>query len=943
MAEEPAAKRVRGGKPPATTFPYKLDGFQQESVDALEEGNSVMVAAHTSAGKTTVAIYAIAMALREKQRVIYTSPIKALSNQKYRELGEKFESVGLMTGDVTIRPEADCLVMTTEILRSMIYRGSEMLREVGCVIFDEVHYMRDKIRGVAWEETIILLPDKVQFVFLSATIPNSEEFGKWIEHIHPGKKCKCIYTDYRPTPLQHYIFPSGADGIYLVVDEKGDFKDETFQRAMTQVGGSGGGKGGGKGGKGKGKGKGKGDQSGALSKVVKLIMAKKLSPLIVFSFSKKECEQYAMNMARLDFTTDEEKELIEQVFTNAMDSLGEEDRQLPAVQQVLPILKRGIGFHHAGLLPILKETVELLFQEQLLKVLFSTETFAMGLNMPARTVIFTSVRKFDGQQQRWLTCGEYVQMSGRAGRRGLDKNGLAIAMIDEAVPPETIKEMTSGKADVLKSAFHLTYNMVLNVLRVEDIDPLYIMQRSFLQFQVDRNRPMLEEKSQDLAQKVAKLVVNDEDTVSAYFKTCAELKKYQEQIRAEITKPSNALRFLQTGRLLHIISGDNEYGWGVLAARREETKVDEKGVQFSDHVLDVFVDCMDDASQREADERAGAPSQRPRPCPPGKPGETPPGQLRVVSFRLSELTALSSSRVQINQDMQSPDALRSLRRTLRGLVDKGLTRLDPVTQMNIDSNELRKAMQRVEQLTARKARSKCHNTSDADLLQNMSRFESKQLLQGKIEEIRSELRESKKTVLQPELKSMLRVLRRLGYTDADNIVKLKGRVAVEICASGEMELLLCEMLFANIFKGLDVAQSAALLSCLVNQEKTPDNFEPLEEYKQPLSVTYEINNKINELEKESGLTRPEDEQERVKPAMLKLTDMWMKGAKFAEITKDSEMYEGTIIRMMRQLEETLRQIAAATRVIGDEDLYTRFMQAIQLMRRDIVFANSLYI
>eukprot|EP00755_Sulcionema_specki_P006130 Sspe_Gene.5109::Locus_1681_Transcript_1_1_Confidence_1.000_Length_793::g.5109::m.5109/K12598/MTR4, SKIV2L2; ATP-dependent RNA helicase DOB1 len=218
----------------AITFPYKLDTFQQEACDALERGESVMVAAHTSAGKTTVAIYAIAMGLRQKQRVIYTSPIKALSNQKYRELGERFDSVGLMTGDVTIKPDADCLVMTTEILRSMLYRGSEMLREVGFVIFDEVHYMRDKLRGVAWEETIILLPDKVQFVFLSATIPNSQEFADWIMHIHPGKKCTCIYTDYRPTPLQHFIYPVGADGMYLVVDENQQFKDET--NAMDALG-----------------------------------------------------------------------------------------------------------------------------------------------------------------------------------------------------------------------------------------------------------------------------------------------------------------------------------------------------------------------------------------------------------------------------------------------------------------------------------------------------------------------------------------------------------------------------------------------------------------------------------------------------------------------------------------------------------------------------------
>lgn len=207
------------------------------SIACLERNHSVLVSAHTSAGKTVVAEYAIAMALRDSQRVIYTSPIKALSNQKYRELYEEFQDVGLMTGDITINPSASCLVMTTEILRSMLYRGSgtlfssflsptylsnvnsEVLREIGWVIFDEIHYMRDKERGVVWEETIILLPDTIKFVFLSATIPNAREFASWIAKIH-NQPCHVVYTDYRPVPLQHYIFPAEGTGLHLVVDEK---------------------------------------------------------------------------------------------------------------------------------------------------------------------------------------------------------------------------------------------------------------------------------------------------------------------------------------------------------------------------------------------------------------------------------------------------------------------------------------------------------------------------------------------------------------------------------------------------------------------------------------------------------------------------------------------------------------------------------------------------
>lgn len=229
----PISQHKRPEKP-ARTWPFTLDPFQEVSIVSIERNESVLVSAHTSAGKTVVAEYAVAQCLKNNQRVIYTSPIKALSNQKYREFQAEFGDVGLMTGDVTINPTATCLVMTTEILRSMLYRGSEIMREVAWVVFDEVHYMRDKSRGVVWEETIILLPDKVRYVFLSATIPNAMQFAEWITKTH-NQPCHVVYTDFRPTPLQHYLFPAGADGIHLVVDEKGVFRDENFDKAMSAV------------------------------------------------------------------------------------------------------------------------------------------------------------------------------------------------------------------------------------------------------------------------------------------------------------------------------------------------------------------------------------------------------------------------------------------------------------------------------------------------------------------------------------------------------------------------------------------------------------------------------------------------------------------------------------------------------------------------------------
>ena len=287
------------------------------------------------------------MSLKAKQRVIYTTPIKALSNQKYRELFEEFKDVGLMTGDVTINPSASCLIMTTEILRSMLYRGSEITREVAWVIFDEIHYMRDKERGVIWEETIILLNDNVHYVFLSATIPNARQFAEWIAYLHK-QPCHVVYTDFRPTPLQHYIYPAGGDGIHLVVDENGTFREDNFNKAMMVLketpstdqaaknrrqsrGGGGGGA------------NLTGGTSGESScyKVLQTIMDKNMAPVIVFSFSKKECEAYAMIASKSDYNSDEEKRLVQQVFNNAISILADEDQKLPQVESVLPLLKKG--------------------------------------------------------------------------------------------------------------------------------------------------------------------------------------------------------------------------------------------------------------------------------------------------------------------------------------------------------------------------------------------------------------------------------------------------------------------------------------------------------------------------------------------------------------------------------------------------------------------------
>lgn len=395
----------------------------------------------------------------------------------------------------------------------MLYRGSEIMREVAWVIFDEIHYMRDKERGVVWEETIILLPHTVRYVFLSATIPNAMQFAEWICKSHE-QPCHVVYTDFRPTPLQHYLFPAGGEGIYLVVNEKSEFREDNFTKAMGMLqekqGDDPADPKAGRGRKGKSKKGGadkKGERAGTtvssntdgrtgpsdIQKIVRMIMQKNYNPVIVFAFSKRECEALALTMNKFEFNSTDEQDMVANIFNNAIENLAPDDRQLPQIANLLPLLKRGIGIHHGGLLPILKEVIEILFQEGLIKVLFATETFSIGLNMPAKTVVFTAARKFDGREFRNLSSGEYIQMSGRAGRRGLDDRGVVIMMIDEKLEPTAAKEMIKGEADRLDSAFHLGYNMVLNLMKVEGISPEFMLERCFLQFQSNAGVPVLED------------------------------------------------------------------------------------------------------------------------------------------------------------------------------------------------------------------------------------------------------------------------------------------------------------------------------------------------------------------------------------------------------------------------------------------------------------------
>ncbi|KAI7943410.1 hypothetical protein MJO29_013254 [Puccinia striiformis f. sp. tritici] len=935
---------------PARTYPFTLDPFQQVSITSIQRNESVLVSAHTSAGKTVVAEYAIAQCLENKQRVIYTSPIKALSNQKYREMTAEFGDVGLMTGDVTINPSASCLVMTTEILRSMLYRGSEVMREVAWVIFDEIHYMRDKERGVVWEETIILLPHSVRYVFLSATIPNAMQFAEWICHTH-DQPCHVVYTNFRPTPLQHYLFPSGGDGIHLVVDEKGVFREDNFLKAMGSLNDSRGEdpansmSGRNKQGKTK-KGGTKGPSD--IYKIIKMIMVKNYNPVIVFAFSKRECEALAIQMSKLEFNSEEEKETVDTVFKNAISNLSEDDQGLPQIEHILPLLKRGIGIHHGGLLPILKEVIEILFQEGLIKVLFATETFSIGLNMPAKTVVFTTVRKFDGQDFRSLSSGEYIQMSGRAGRRGLDDRGIVIMMCDEQLEPATAKNMVKGDADRLDSAFHLGYNMILNLMRVEGVSPEYMLEKCFFQFQTHANLPLLENELRELQRMRSKIVVADEELIGDYSKLKEELEIRNQDFRDVMNHPTHALPFLQPGRLVKVKFGTMDFGWGCVVnfQRRlgdrgkplgPETKPQES------YIVDVLlkISAGKSTSKQPASKMIGVnQTSLIKPCEPDEEGE-----CAVVPVLLSTMDGISKIRIFLAQDLKPLDARKTAMDAIgevKRRFPQGIGLLDPVENMGIVDETFKKLIKRIENLNGS---IKDHKViSLADFKDQYKLYEEKQQVNKLIQQIQLKISNAENVIYIEDLKKRKTVLRSLGFCNSDDIVQVKGRVACEI-SSGD-ELLLTELIFNGAFNDLSPEQCAALLSCFVFTEKSEQTTRLQNDLEEPMKKMKEAAKKIAQEIKSSGIEIKEEEYiDSFKTELMDVVFHWCKGSTFSEICKMTDIFEGSLIRCFRRLQELIRQMSCAAKSIGNEELETKFTQSLDCLERpsSVVYNPSLYL
>ena len=572
--------------------------------------------------------------------------------------------------------------------------------------------------------------------------------------------------------MQHYIFPQGGDGIHLVVDEHGKFREDNFAKAMEVLGGSSspeeelitGGK------NSKMGGRKKSDGGSSCFKIVKMIMERNFAPVIVFSFSKKECEAYALAMSKLDFNTPEEKKLVDEVFQNAMMVLNEEDRALPQVENVLPLLKRGIGIHHGGLLPILKETTEILFGEGLIKALFATETFAMGLNMPARTVLFTAGQKFDGTEMRWLTSGEYIQMSGRAGRRGLDDKGIVIQMMDEKMSPAVGRNLLMGLADHLNSAFHLTYNMVLNLLRVEEINPEFMMERSFHQFQNYSNIPKLYQEAKNLEERVALCKIEDEAEVASYYRLRDQLTNLGAEFHTWLVRPQYLVPFLQPGRLVYVKHGDKDFGYGAIVNwKRKAPKEKDNPMEDSQYVIDVLLYVTNETAK----------SQSTFDLMPAK-NEAKPGIMEVVSIEPNLIQQISSIRIFIPQDIRPKENRKSVYKSIeqvRKRFEEDVPLLDPVKDMNIKEKTFKEIIEKISMFEKRLLSHSLHNHENIDLL--LESFGKKAQLIKDLEKAKGEVKKAKSLLQMADLKCMKRVLRRMAYCTSTDVIEVKGMFKIQ--------------------------------------------------------------------------------------------------------------------------------------------------------------------
>ena len=903
-------------KEPYLEYPYELDEFQKTSVACVHKHESVLVSAHTSAGKTAIALYAIQAAMNQNSRVIYTSPIKALSNQKYRELKETFGEVGLITGDVTVNASAPILVMTTEILRMMLYRGDSVIRELSWVIYDEIHYMKDPERGVVWEESIIMLPDAVRFVFLSATIPNAKEFSEWIASIH-NQPCHVVYTDHRPTPLRLYLAQNDHDDPVLIREGEGPLDEDAIHNvyshikpsksettvfkgvATTKLATDG------------KKCPSKAEVDKQCTDVVSYLITHDQGPLIVFAFGRKLCDELPSGLSGKTFVTEEESEQISQAFDVAIEKLDESDKALPQIQTLRQLLVRGIGIHHGGLIPLLKELIEFLFQYGQLKVLFATETFAMGLNMPARTVLFHSLNKFDGEKKRLLQGSEFIQMSGRAGRRNNDAYGSVVLLANGDPPEKELVELLKGEAQPLNSEFHVTYHMLLSLLCTRMMPPEQLMKKSFHQFQMEREQPEMEERKKKYYLDAQKIEVPDENRVKKHMKVVELIEQSEKEMKALVNKREYLDSILKMGRVIEV----SKFGYGVVAAGFAPKRKDLEIVVAIGGKRNQIGEIVPDLPIR--------------------------GDSTIYHVRIqpNQITAITDTLIDVHEMTKDGGITYAFSALIKKLSAGKIRNQDwsLVISKEEDRKKYFSIASRIETLKQMLEKEEPIPESSLQL------YEKKQGLLDLASQAEKRCLFLKKAVMQQDLVEMRMITEKLGFVDSEGIITDKGRVASVITAGDE--LVLTELMFDGILKKISSQQIAAIMSVFATDEGTKEEPSIPDEMKETWDELQSIIDRVYQIMIECGRTEDKDKYvAKFDGSYISLTYNWAAGASFSDVMEENpDFFEGGVIRTMKRTEEILRQAQRAASAMGSNELEQKISDAITKIKRDIIFASSLYL
>ncbi|KAH9858296.1 antiviral helicase [Lenzites betulinus] len=970
----------------AHKYPFELDTFQKEAVYHLEMGDSVFVAAHTSAGKTVVAEYAIALASKHMTRAIYTSPIKALSNQKYRDFKQTFgaANVGILTGDVQINPEANCLIMTTEILRSMLYKGADLIRDVEFVIFDEVHYVNDAERGVVWEEVIIMLPDHVNIILLSATVPNTREFADWVGRTKK-KDIYVISTAKRPVPLEHFLY-AGRD-LHKIVDADRNFITNGYKGAgealrrkqdkereaaglppvqklgaragapqRGQRGGPavrGGQRGGGAPARGGSGGRGGSQRTfhqpdkNLYVHLLGHLRKKLLLPVVIFTFSKKRCEENAGTLTNADLCTAVEKSEIHVAIEKALSRLKGSDKQLPQIRRMRDLLSRGIGVHHGGLLPIVKEVVEILFARGLVKVLFATETFAMGVNMPAKCVVFSHIRKHDGRGFRDIMPGEYTQMAGRAGRRGLDPTGTVIIVANDDLPDQsTLHNMILGTPSKLQSQFRLTYNMILNLLRVEALRVEEMIKRSFSENASQRLLPEQQKKVVETESRLSSMPqlscdICSQDIEGFYDMSLSIVEKNLSILNMATTTPHGS-KLLSSGRVVILRDGHYKSNIGVLLKQVPGTIATAlTNAPASEKVRLYYVLAMVSLETRQGEtdvDAQGVPPQWP-PRPETLLIDEPTYDLTPIPLSSIAMVTNRSIKVETEWIVEKHrisymnDAVRSLQQVLAEWVRAGsIPEVDWTRLRALEFQELLRARNELVPLLDRFTCALCPSFEDHYLYTH-----GKKLLQTNIAELKLAISDQNLELI-PDYEQRIEVLKELKFIDDNSTVLLKGRVACEINSANE--LVLTELILENTLAAYDPEEVVALLSCFVFQEKTTAEPAVPPKLQEGLAALGDLGERVERVQERHKV--PGEEFRALNVGLVEVVYEWAKGMPFEQITNLTDVAEGTIVRCITRLDETCREVRDAARVIGDAELFKKMEEAQIKIKRDIVFAASLY-